>query len=233
MTKFLAAISAVAALAVTPALAADMAVKAPPLAPVYSWTGCYLGGNAGVLFAHKTWTNLANGVVQANENVDGGMIGAQAGCNYQFASRWVVGIQADYDGTNATGSYANPTTTTTYTTNIRSLGSATGRVGYAWDRLLGYVKGGGAWERDNYNLAPNATGVITSIASENRSGWTTGIGVEYAVTNLVTTFIEYDYYDFGTRTVPFTVLATGGIVQRDIKEYKNVVKAGINLKWGG
>jgi outer membrane immunogenic protein len=235
VTKLLAALSAVAALAVTPALAADMAVKAPPLPPpaVYSWTGCYLGGNGGVLFAHKTWTNLTSGIVQADENVDGGLAGVQAGCNYQFASRWVVGVQGDYDWSDATGSYMNPTTGSTYNTNIRSLASVTGRVGYAWDRLLGYVKGGGAWERDNYNLTSNTTNLITSVASETRSGWTGGVGIEYAFTNFVTGFVEYDYYDFGTRTVPFTVLANGGIVQRDIKEYKNIVKAGLSLKWGG
>ena len=235
MTRFLAAFSAVAALAITPVLAADIAIKAPPIVPpaVYSWTGCYIGGNGGGLFAHKTWTNLSNGVVQANEDVTGGLGGAQAGCNYQFLGGWVAGIQGDYDWTNATGSYANPITTSTYTTDIRSLASVTGRVGYACGRFLGYVKGGGAWERDNYNLSGNATGIITSVAAETRSGGTVGVGGEYAFANWITGFVEYDYYDFGTRTVPFTVLAGGGTVQRDIKEYKSVIKAGVNLKFGG
>jgi outer membrane immunogenic protein len=90
VTKFLAAWSAIAAFIVTPAAAADMAVKAPPIVPpaVYNWTGCYIGGNGGGLFAHKTWTNLTTGVVQADENVTGGLGGVQAGCNYEFAGRW-------------------------------------------------------------------------------------------------------------------------------------------------
>jgi outer membrane immunogenic protein len=235
VTKFFARCSAVAALIATPAVAADMAVKAPPIVPpaIYNWTGCYIGGNGGGLFAHKTWTNLTTGVVQADENVTGGLGGVQSGCNYEFAGHWVIGVQGDYAWTNATGSYANPITTSTYTTDIRSLALATGRVGYAWDRFLGYVKGGGAWERDNYNLSGNATGIITSIAAETRSGGTVGIGGEYGFTSFLTGFVEYDYYDFGTRTVPFTVLAGGGTVQRDIKEYKSVIKAGLNLKFGG
>lgn len=233
--KWLAALSAVAVLAVTPAVAADMAIKAPPVpvVPGYNWTGCYVGGNGGGLFAHKTWTNLTTGVVQADEDVTGALGGIQAGCNYQFQSRWVAGIQGDYDWTNATGSYANPVTTSTYTTDIKSLASVTGRFGYAWGRFLGYAKGGGAWERDNYNLSGNTTGIVTSIAAETRSGWTGGVGGEYAFTNFITGFVEYDYYDFGTRTVPFTVIAGGGTVLRDIKEYKSVIKAGINLKFGG
>jgi outer membrane immunogenic protein len=235
LTKVLVALSVVAALAITPAAAADLPVKALPVVPpaVYSWTGCYIGGNGGGLFAHKTWTNLTTGVVQANENVDGVLGGVQAGCNYQFAGHWVIGGQGDFDWTNASGSDANPVTTSTYTTNIRWLASATARAGYAWGPILGYVKGGAAWERDNYDLSGNATGIVTSTAAETRPGWTVGVGGEYAFTPFLTGFVEYDYYDFGTGTVPFTVLFNGATVNRAIDEYKSVVKAGLNFKFGG
>ena len=70
---------------------------------------------------------------------------------------------------------------------------------------------------------------VTATADELRSGWPVGVGGEYAVTNNVTWFVEYNYYDFGTRTNTFS---DGSIV--DIKETKNVVKGGFNFKfdWG-
>ena len=59
--------------------------------------------------------------------------------------------------------------------------SVTGRIGYAWDRFLGYVKGGGAWERDetHFNDFPAAL----RYGQRDRSGWTIGVGGEYAFTN--------------------------------------------------
>jgi hypothetical protein len=70
-------------------------------------------------------------------------------------------------------------------TKVDSLASVTGRVGYGWDRFLGYVKGGGAWERDKYDFS---NGVIIGTLEDTRSGWTIGIGGEYAFTNFVTGF---------------------------------------------
>lgn len=235
MIRFLAVIAAVSTLAVAPASAADMAVKAPPIVPpaVYNWTGCYIGGNGGGLFAHKHWTDPLTGNTTANINISGGLGGVQAGCNYEFQKHWVVSLQADYDGVSANGSYTNLVTTHIYTANIRSLGSVTARAGYAWDRFLGYVKAGGAWERDGYNGAVLATGFVDQIASQTRSGWTGGVGGEYAFTSMLTGFIEYDYYDFGNRYVPFTIVRTGANFNYQIQETKSVIKAGLNLKFGG
>ena len=114
-------------------------------------------------------------------------------------------------------------------TKIKSLSSVTGRVGYAWDRFLGYVKGGGAWERDEYSItAPFGT---FATGSETRSGWTVGLGGEYAITNNLTGFIEYDWYGFGTRTVQFAAF-DGSTVLANIKENKSVLKVGLNWKFG-
>jgi outer membrane immunogenic protein len=112
---------------------------------------------------------------------------------------------------------------------VKSLSSVTGRLGYAWDRLLGYVKGGGAWERDEYDYT---NGVIIGTARETRGGWTVGVGAEYAFTNFVSGFIEYNYYDFGDRNVTF-LENTGFTYTAGIKETKNVVKAGLNFRFGG
>lgn len=218
-----------------PAVAADMVLKVPPMPappPEWSWTGCYAGADGGGLRAHKTWTN-AIGTQVANQNVDGGLGGLQAGCDYQVPGHVVIGLQGGYDWTNATASSANTTTTHIYDTHITSLASVTGRVGYAFNRVLGYVKGGGAWERDGYATAILATGNIDAISSATRAGWTLGAGGEYAFTDFISGFVEYDYYNFGTRTDAFNDPIGGGTINYAIKEAKNVIRAGLNLRWGG
>jgi outer membrane immunogenic protein len=215
------------------AMAADLSRPPPAPAPVYTkapmmpaftWTGCYIGGNAGGLWATKDWSGGAS----SSATISGGLAGGQVGCNYQV-STWVFGIQGDYDWTNTNGSAADGVfLATTDQTNIKSLASVTGRVGYAWDRFLGYVKGGGAWEKDDYAIS--SVGFV-STAGETRTGWTIGVGGEYAFTNWLTGFAEYDYYDFGTTTN--TLTGTFGTVVANIKETQSVAKAGLNFKFGG
>src|SRR5215217_5740709 len=194
------------------AAAADLGVRgpaykaAPPPAPYFSWTGCYIGGHVGGLWATKDWTATVNdpiagfrGRAFGSHDADSGLGGVQAGCDYQFAGGFVVGVQGDYAWTDASGSSADLLNLgLTDRSRVRSLSSVTGRVGYAWDRFLGYVKGGGAWERDNYEML-TAAGLVVASASETRGGWTLGVGGEYAFTPWLSGFAEYNYYDFGTR----------------------------------
>ena len=119
------------------------------------------------------------------------------------------------------------------TARSKSLASVTGRVGYAWDRFLGYVKGGGAWEGDDYSASTILVGTAYT-ASDTRSGWTIGGGGEYAFTKHLSGFVEYNHYDFGTEDIRFTPQIVGlrpGFL--DIEESANVVRAGLNLRLGG
>jgi outer membrane immunogenic protein len=89
----------------------------------------------------------------------------------------VIGIAADCDWTNADASSASVLFPSfTNHTRVNSLASVTGRIGYAWDRFLGYVEGG-AWEQGDHDYS---NGVVIGTASTTRSGWTVGIGGEYA-----------------------------------------------------
>jgi outer membrane immunogenic protein len=233
------------------ALAADIPMKAPVYkAPVvvpvaYSWSGCYVGGNGGGLWARKDFsvppivtfggtTFNTGGAAIGSQDVNGWLAGGQIGCNYQTGA-WVFGIQGDYDWVSARGSssavfgpagiFEN--------TRISSLGSVTGRVGYAWDRFLAYVKGGVAWERDSYDVTAVFAGVplFGANSSDTRTGWTIGAGGEYAFTDYLTGFVEGDYYDFGTRTSTFTTFPVAIGLPIDIKERKFVAKAGLNWKF--
>jgi outer membrane immunogenic protein len=222
--------------------AADLARPVPvyrpaPVIAFFTWTGCYVGGNAGGVWAQKEWFDLvpgAAGTSLGTHSANGWLAGAQGGCNYQVGN-WVFGIQGDYDWANATGNNVNALfPLLTDRSNIRSLSSVTGRVGYAWDRFLLYMKGGGAWERDDYAVLIGGFNLAT--AAETRGGWTAGVGGEYAFLDFITGFVEYDFYGMGTRTNTFatcTVAACGtAIFPVDIKENKHVLKVGLNFKFG-
>jgi outer membrane immunogenic protein len=241
MKKLLLAGAAMLALFGGTATAADLSrapppvYRAPPPVYVYSWTGCYIGGNVGGLWVNKELTGTVLGQ-SFSADANSWAAGLQTGCDYQFAGGWVVGIQGDYDWTDA---HADRTgvffVNSTQSFSAKSVSSVTGRVGYAWDRFLGYVKGGGAWERDN--LTFTFPGVIASF-DNTRSGWTIGVGGEYAFTNWLTGFVEYDYYDFGSRSDnivcgPVRCFVGGPTsLPFDVKETKNVVKVGLNWKFG-
>jgi outer membrane immunogenic protein len=239
MRKLPLASVAIATLFSGSALAADMRArpvyKAPPPPPVYfSWTGCYVGGHAGALWATKDWTNVTPGSVNfgrpaGSHDLDSWLGGVQAGCDYQFGGGFVIGIAGDYAWSDAKASSAilfDPAST--IRSQIDSLTSITGRIGFAWDRFLGYVKGGGAWEHDKFEIA---SPVLALSVSNTRSGWTVGIGGEFAFTNFVSAFIEYNYYDFGSKdhTFPFP----GEPVVAAIEETKSVLKGGLNIRFGG
>ena len=249
MKKLILAGVAVTALYAGSADAADLArpapvyVPRPVVVPLFTWTGCYAGGNAGGLWAADTWSDTVYGGFGSN-TASGGLGGLQGGCNYQVGA-WVFGIQGDYDWTRASGNTANaiipafvggaPVVGLTDSTKHNALASVTGRVGYSWDRFLAYVRGGGAWLKSDYAFQLNGLNVASDSATQ--SGWTVGVGGEYAFRNWLTGFVEYDYYGFSSASPAGLVCpATGGcgFVTNTIgiKTNVNVVKAGINFKFG-
>ena len=219
------------------AMAADLSRPAP--APVYTkapppmyynWTGCYVGANGGGVWAHKNFTQVTTGFSDGSVDFSGGLFGGQVGCNYQFSPSWVIGVQGDWDWASATGSFPDLLFTgVTESVKITSLGSVTGRLGYAWDRFMLYAKGGGAWETDNYTVTGLAG--LTATASDTRGGWTVGGGGEYAFNDWLTGFAEYDYYDFGTKSE--ALIGNLGTASINVKETKSVAKVGLNIKFGG
>src|ERR1700681_3721923 len=156
MKKILLGAVALAAFA-GPAFAADMPARTYTKAPaytapagVYNWTGFYIGGHVGGAFTDGT--NLLG----SNARFLGGV---QGGYDYQFASNWVIGAEAQYSW--LTGNSGNGVLFpggTLVTANTNQLGSATGRLGYTWGPALLYAKGGYAW-RGNDNLGVGVGGV--------------------------------------------------------------------------
>jgi outer membrane immunogenic protein len=201
--------------------AADMAVKARPVAPpivTYNWTGCYIGGNVGGGWAKTEQTRVTRlGVVAVADygsSEDSNFIGgAQIGCDYQFAGNWVVGIQGMFDFGDIDSSHtlpAFPAFTSVNTT--KNIFTVTGRLGYLFaPQVLGYVKGGGAWARVDHNiLLPAGAGLSESATGIDRQGWTVGGGVEWMFAPGWSIFGEYNYMDFGRKDIGFVSALTGG-----------------------
>jgi outer membrane immunogenic protein len=242
MRKLLLASIGVAALSAGSANAADLARPAQiyrPVAyvPLFTWTGCYVGGNVGGVWGMNDWNDAILGDFGSN-SATGALGGLQAGCNYQINnSSWVFGIQGDYDWTNVNNTNQVPLfPSVSDQTQIKSLASITGRVGYTfWPQFLGYVKAGGAWEQGNFSFQVGPFPVAT--ASATQGGWTVGVGGEYAFLSLpgLTGFVEYDYYRFGNSNPGPLVCAPSvcGFAANNIgiTSNVNVVKVGLNYKF--
>lgn len=214
------------------AIAADIA------APQQNWTQCYIGANFGGLWGDESWINKTPGGAYHGESlgshdVEGIIGGAQAGCDYQFDGGFVIGVQGDYGWSDAKGSHPSAHETgVTYGSEVQSLASVNARLGYAWDEVLGYVKGGVAWERDEAWAYTTMLGLAYQGES-TRTGWSIGIGGEYALMENLSAFVEYDYYDFGTERFGLEPQVPGlpkAFV--DLDESRSVVRAGINFRFG-
>lgn len=227
------------------AFAADLPprlpVKAPLAAPVpFTWTGCYIGAQAGYGRGNKDFANASDPSLEQDigppgavvrDRIDGGLVGGQLGCNYQFGSNWVIGLEGDYDWSDLKGNVTDPFFGgKNLYAKTDWLASATGRVGYSWDRVLFYAKGGAAWTRDQYEAM--VVTAPTFSANESRSGWTAGFGVEWAFTDNWSAKLEYDHYDFGRRDI---ILANsgGGTFPANIRQQIDTVKVGVNFRFWG
>jgi outer membrane immunogenic protein len=217
--------------------AADLAVKAPPpIAPVFSWTGCYIGAHLGGAWGDETVAvpSLLPGI-SVTGHTSGFLGGAQGGCNYQFGGNWLVGFEAEGSGADIKGDTTQTIFAITGTAHARTdwVASATGRLGWTWDRLLVYGKGGAAWAGNQYSVFIPVF-AEQETASETRPGWTVGGGVEWAFLNNWSVKAEYDYYDFGTRTLTLVGTFAGAPIAVpgvEVRQKMSVAKLGVNYRF--
>src|ERR1700686_5321738 len=198
MKRLLLSAAAIIAFA-APAAAADLPArtytKAPVYTPpqaVYNWTGFYIGGNIGGAFA-------GNNSLQGS----GGRFlgGLQGGFDYQFATNWVIGAEAQYSWLSNNNNGVLSPGGVLVTSKNDQLGSVTGRLGYTWGPALLYAKGGYAW-RDNNNIGVAVAGVPVAFSATGgrKDGYTVGAGLEYMFAPNWSAKAEYQYYNFGNTT---------------------------------
>lgn len=229
----LAAVSLVALSAAAPAMAADLAArpytKAPPaaIAAVYDWSGFYIGVNGGGGSADTSW-DLVNFGPEGSHNSTGGTVGGQIGYRWQMG-QFVFGVEgqgnwADFSGDNI--SLIAPGNRNR--TKMDAFGLITGQVGYAWNNVLFYAKGGAAVVSNKYDVYSVATGANIDNADETRWGGTVGAGVEFGFAPNWTVGVEYNHIFLGDQNVTFA----SGAVDR-IKQDVDMGLVRLNYKFGG
>jgi len=192
----LAGVSLAVLVAASPVSAADVPVRQPyykaPVVRVFDWTGFYFGGHVGY-----GWSDTDSGLEPT-----GFVGGLQAGYNWQFSPNWVFGLEADITGTDMNDSIAG------VHSHIDYLGTVRARLGYAVDRTLFYGTGGVAFNR-------NAVAGV----HDSDTGYTLGLGIEWAFGPNWSAKVEYAYYNFDNN------VTLGGT---DI----STVKFGLNYRFG-
>jgi outer membrane immunogenic protein len=234
MTRILTGIAAVTSLLATSAFAADLSMRPYSKAPlyaesIYNWTGFYVGGNVGYSLGSssntETISNSLTGAIVATttsrDNVNGVIGGGQLGYNWQM-SRWVVGLEGDFEGSRERGSTRlvcpgcgdGPSDiTSTLTQRLNWFGTVRGRAGVlVTPSVLLYGTGGlavGELDTAGSISGPTVQGPGTAVfprLDSTRVGWTAGAGIEGRIGGNWTAKLEYLYMDLGT--VSFGPLAT-------------------------
>ncbi|MFK4725430.1 outer membrane immunogenic protein [Bradyrhizobium niftali] len=227
----LAAVSLVALSAAAPALAADLAArpytKAPAMvAAIYDWSGFYIGINGGGGSSHATWDFVGVGR-EGSHDATGGTVGGQIGYRWQ-SGQWVFGVEgqgnwADFSGDNTSALFA-----TRNRTKIDAFGLITGQVGYAWNNVLIYVKGGAAVVSDKYEISSTA-GALLASTSDTRWGGTVGAGLEYGFAPNWSVGVEYNHIFLSDKDVTFAGFAGTERIRQDVD--MGLVR--LNYKFGG
>ncbi len=222
-----------------PASAADLAVKAPPppiVAPIYNWTGLYIGVNGGWGQSHNCWDfiGVAGAVLSDGcRDRSGGLFGGQLGYRWQ-SSQWVFGVEAQGDWADLSSSRVsllNPLFSTS--TKTDAIGLFTGQIGYAWNATLFYVKGGAAMTSNRFSILTTIGGTEVAAASSTRWGGVVGVGLEYGFAPNWTFGVEYDHLFMGDSNNSFSVAnpIVAGALNR-ISQDVDMVTLRVNYRFG-
>ena len=210
----------------------------PPVLPVFTWTGFYVGAQAGYEFGRSNafaTSNFTGAGVAANSGSPKGFIGgAHVGYNYQFPGgallhgvSFVAGIEGDVDGSNYKTNYALGGFNNYAYQPVQ--GSVRGRLGVAVDRALFYATGGVAIGDIHNSYVNTFNGAVDSL-SRTKVGYTVGGGIEYSVTNNISLRAEYRFTDFGHVTDTLVNSSGGGMNVRH-RETDNRVQGGISYRF--
>lgn len=172
------------------------------------WRGFYLGGNLGAGLAPDRYRQAIPTVSNPNWASSffaepWGLVGGiQAGHNWQ-AANWVLGVEADFQGTLQRENW-----TCYFSCSVRDtqelpwFGTVRGRLGYDVGKTLFYATGGLAYGQLQTTIA--TTGSPDQSFTHTGIGWTAGGGIEFPLGRNWTAKAEYLYIDLGSATQPTT-----------------------------
>ncbi|MBV9617780.1 MAG: porin family protein [Verrucomicrobia bacterium] len=226
----------------------------------FTWTGLYIGGNAGYAWGHADtdFDPLPNPVsfgalapTTLRPDPGGFIGGGQLGYNYQW--KWLVlGAETDFQGSDIEGddtvspiidNAGAPDAAGTFLfahERMQWLGTVRGRIGVApICRLLIYGTGGLAYGNVDYSANTNFDNGTTypTNFTETKTGWAAGGGIEYALTNHWTVRAEYLHYDLGDESRTQNQLINGVpqgppfFVRYNFDTSGEIVRGGFNFKF--
>jgi outer membrane immunogenic protein len=227
---------------VAPASAADLAahpVKAlpPVMAPIYDWTGFYIGANGGWGESRNCWSFVtAVGALLPDgcSSRSGGVFGGQMGYRWQ-TGQFVFGLEGQGDWADLKSSrlsLINPAFSTT--TKVDGIGLFTGQIGWAWDAALFYLKGGAAVTSNRYDIFTTVGGIGVASATSTRWGGAVGVGFEYGFVPNWSVGVEYDRLFMGDANNSFSVAnpIVAGALNR-IGQDVDLLTLRVNYRFGG
>ena len=244
MKKILSAVALLTLGLAVPAAAADLPArtysKAPAMVPppVYNWGGFYIGANGGGASSHKCWdfTTPAGAFIVSEgcHDATGGVAGGQVGYRWQM-SNFVFGVEAQGDWADLRGSNQSLAFGAfTNNSKVDAIGLFTGQVGYAWNNVLFYVKGGGAVTDNVYNGLITGSNAVIDSARETRWGGAVGAGLEVGFAPNWSVGVEYDHLFMGNRSLNFTNPAITVFTRADnIRQDVDIGTVRVNYRWGG
>jgi outer membrane immunogenic protein len=206
--------------------------QAPAMvAPVQSWTGCYIGANIGAAWGGAKIENMTGGGSVTPSN-NGFLAGGQIGCDYQ-SGPWVFGIRnlGDWSSLDKRSGIVGGTFSG-FSVGSKSnwVDLLTARAGYAvGPAWLLYFQGGGAARNSDVQLF-NVAGTQVGEVSKTRTGWTVGVGSEYKFAPNWSVFLEYNYADFGNNGVQIPVTGVG-VFSGNVKTNASIVLTGVNWRF--
>jgi len=194
--------ASLAASAATAALLAGMGGAAAEPAPIYNWTGFYIGANAGY-----GWGEANND--RAGKFKDSGtQFGLHGGYNHQFGGI-VVGFEADAAISNIDAG-SDPFFEGKASLRLKAkqdwAGSLRLRAGLPFsaaplfDNVMIYGTGGAAISRWNVRLDESFIVGDSEKRSKTYFGWTAGLGIEAKFNSSVSIRTEYLHADYGSET---------------------------------
>jgi outer membrane immunogenic protein len=261
MKRMLIGIAATTSLLATGAFAADLPARAYTKAPVYvdpgyNWTGFYAGLNGGYSWGRSRATLEPNTPFTTNigQNVNGGLGGGQIGYNWQLDRRWLIGLEADIQGTGERSRTTDPlgairigrigiSESANSSTDFPWFATFRGRAGILVDpSLLLYATGGLAVGEVKFATQTTATAQLFdgnapigapitlpgTAFSESHTlvGWTAGAGIEKKFDPHWSAKLEYLYIDLGSKTY-----FGGTASQTDVSFHDHIFRAGFNYEF--
>lgn len=204
------------------------------VAPMFSWTGFYVGGFGGGYFGRSNSVNTA-GTISTTVSPGGPTIGGFVGFNYQLSS-FVLGAEAEggWIGANASTNYVNPAivaNVSNYRVAYDWESRIRGRVGYAFDHFLPFIAGGVSFSNTRVTyvgLTFNSNGAPSIDKSE--TGWNLGGGVDWAIDNHWIVRAEYIHDEYGRWSFPFGNISNS-FTNRRISTSADSVRAAVSYKF--